>query len=134
MGAKLMGSGPLVLVDDSRPDSLVVRHCFELSKLDVDFVCLESGNELITYLNEQLASGAPLPSVVLLDLKMPDRQGFDVLVELRRCREIDAMPVVILTGSDDPVERQRAIELGAAAFVIKPETIDELVLFFDSLA
>lgn len=134
MAAKLIGAGPLVMVDDSRSDSLVVRRCLELSMLDVGFIYLDSGEKLLTYLEAQLAQGGPLPSGVLLDLNMPGRQGFDILIELRQRAEYEAVPVIILTSSDDPVEKRRAAELGAVAFVTKPTTIDEFVLFFDSLA
>lgn len=64
------------------------------------------------------------PDVVLLDIDMPGMDGFAVLQALRRMES--AVPIVILSIQDDPVSRQRALELGAAEFVEKQASGSEL--------
>ena len=66
------------------------------------------------------------PSVVFLDLNMPGLTGFDVLKFVKREPRLDGVPVVVVTSDDQPESAQRAMEIGARAYVIKPITLDVL--------
>ena len=66
------------------------------------------------------AIAASLPDLVLLDVKMPGMDGFEVLRRLRGDPRSRALPVVLFTSSDHEEERQRALDLGASGFVTKP--------------
>lgn len=61
----------------------------------------------------------PLPSALLLDLKMPRRNGFEVLEWVRAQPRLGALPVIVLTSSERPEDRARALKLGATAYVTK---------------
>ena len=62
----------------------------------------------------------PLPDIILLDLKMPRMDGFEVLREVRSRPELKAMRIVVLTSSEDVFDVNRAYDLGANSFLVKP--------------
>lgn len=66
------------------------------------------------------------PSVIFLDLNMPGLTGFDVLAFLRREPHLENTPVIVVTSDDQPESAQRAMDIGATAYVIKPVTMDIL--------
>ena len=66
------------------------------------------------------AAHADRPDLVIMDLKMPDMDGFSVLDTLKRDDHLRTIPVVILTGNVAPHVRRRALEMGSAEFVSKP--------------
>jgi len=67
-----------------------------------------------------------VPSIVFLDLNMPGLTGFDVLAYLRREPGMEEVPVIVVTSDDQPESAQRAMQIGATAYVIKPVTLDVL--------
>ena len=67
-----------------------------------------------------------VPSIVFLDLNMPGLTGFDVLAYLRREPGLENVPVIVVTSDDQPESAQRALQIGATAYVIKPVTLDVL--------
>ena len=71
-------------------------------------------------------SGTPPPRLVLLDLKLPKLDGLEVLRALRSNTRTSAIPVVVLTGSDDPRELTQCYQLGANSCVQKPVRHEEL--------
>lgn len=80
----------------------------------------------------------PFPSLVLLDLKMPRMNGFEVLEWKRNQPELDALPVVIWSSSDLAADRERAHRLGATSYFVKPmeaegfiEIIEHLKWFYE---
>lgn len=68
------------------------------------------------------------PDILLLDLKMPDVDGFDILNMIRLDDEIKLLPVIVLTSSSDPANKLKALELGATEFLPKPIDASELAL------
>ena len=68
----------------------------------------------------------PLPSLVFLDLKLPYFSGFDVLTRIRNHETLKDVPVIILTSSPEQRDQQKAAELGANVYLIKPPTEDML--------
>ncbi len=71
-------------------------------------------------------SSAPLPRLILLDLKLPKVDGFDVLRAIRANSRTSMAPVVVLTSSDDPRELAQCYQLGANSCVQKPVQYDQL--------
>jgi CheY-like chemotaxis protein len=84
----------------------------------------ENGNEVIQYLER---SAHALPALILLDLKMPGADGFEVLRWFRTHREWEAVPVVVLTNSNQENDRRDAASLGATEYRVKPTSYRELV-------
>ncbi|GAB3281856.1 hypothetical protein GCM10027347_57750 [Larkinella harenae] len=82
---------------------------------------LSNGQQLL----DALEDSTQLPALVLLDLNMPFMGGFEALAQIRDIPAYDSLPVVILTTSSQPDDRQRAHQLGANGFVTKPFLLQE---------
>jgi CheY-like chemotaxis protein len=96
------------------------------------------GDQAIDYLN---GAGAyadreehPFPDLVLLDLRIPRLDGFEVLQWIRDNPATKTLPVVVLAGSSFRADVRRALELGANSYAVKPGTIEELQESIDQIA
>jgi CheY-like chemotaxis protein len=75
----------------------------------------------------------PLPFLVLLDLKLPYLDGFEVLTWIRSREQLARVVVVMLTGSDERRDHQRAYALGARSYLVKPASADDIKRLIESL-
>ncbi len=75
----------------------------------------------------------PLPGLILLDLKLPRVSGFEILDWLRGRPDLRRVPVAILTSSKHPRDLKRALELGAATYMVKPADAAELAALVDAV-
>jgi len=114
----------ILLVEDNRDDILLIRRAFERAGLGHKIQSVTSGFEAIAYLGGELPyedrGKYPLPGLVLLDIKMPAMDGFEVLQWIRRQWELSHLCVVMLTSSDQIRDVNRAYKLGADSFLVKP--------------
>ena len=121
----------ILLVDDNASDVLLIGVALERSGIQHAFQMVPTGEEAIRYLAGQGEyadrTKYPLPRLVLLDLNLPGKSGFDVLEWITRHASPAAYAVVILTGSDRQQDVVRAHELGARSFLVKPDVFEELV-------
>jgi DNA-binding response OmpR family regulator len=111
---------PLVLVVEDDPDLGETIVTF-LKEEGLDAKLARDGDQAMR-LVDQLS-----PSVMILDLMMPRRDGFSVLRELRADGRINRLPVIVVTAIFGLSERLYATELGAADYVTKPFELDELL-------
>ena len=95
------------------------------------------GQAAVDYLSASLDPARreehPLPFLVLLDLKLPYRDGFEVLEWIRGQPGLAELVVVMLTGSGEARDRKRALELGARAYLVKPASVDDMRRLLGSL-
>ncbi len=111
----------ILMVDDD-PVMLIAVEAFLDEVGYGSFVTTSKPRETLTLI------AAHQPDVVLLDLMMPDLNGFDVLSSIRAMEEHRYLPVIVLSGESDPAARLRALELGATDFLTKPVDPSELQL------
>ncbi len=78
-------------------------------------------------------ANAPAPNLILLDLVMPGKDGFEVLRDLKAHEELRKIPVVILTTSGDERSVSRGYKIGASSFMLKPLSFDEMANTMQSL-
>lgn len=120
----------ILLVDDSVDDIFLVRTAFENVKLTNPIQEAHNGDEAIAYLQGkppfENRTKFPLPALMLLDLNMPTRNGFQVLEWLRAQPGLKRLNVVILTASLREEDVDRAFDLGANSFLVKPSSIEGL--------
>lgn len=116
----------ILLAEDDPNDVFFMQRALAKAEVNFPLQVAKDGQEALDYL-----AGAgkytdrvefPLPSLVLLDLKMPYVDGFGVLAWIRLQPSLKGLPVVILTSSAEDRDRQLATELGAMAYFIKPPT------------
>lgn len=121
----------ILLADDDPDDRMLTRDAFEESRLHNELETVEDGEELMDYLlNRGKYSGEsarPKPSLILLDLNMPRKDGREALREIKSCPELQRIPVVILTTSKAEEDIIRTYNLGVNSFIVKPVTFEGLV-------
>jgi CheY-like chemotaxis protein len=114
----------ILLVDDNRDDLMLIGRAFERAGLRDHIRSLPTGMEAIAYLRGDYPytdrAIYPVPELVLLDIKMPGTDGFEVLRWIRQQPEFSGLCVVMLTSSDDIRDVNRAYQLGANSFLVKP--------------
>jgi CheY-like chemotaxis protein len=125
-------STPFVLVaaDDNPDDRLLLQEAWE-ETAPVILYLVEDGKELIDLLYRQgkytdIAVLLP-PDLILLDLKMPRKNGHETLQEIKAHPSLRKIPVVILTTSNARSDIARSYELGASTCLTKPESFEDLL-------
>jgi DNA-binding response OmpR family regulator len=129
---------PVLLVEDDPTDYRLIQRAFSKLSDGFEMFRLTNGDEVIDYLSGdgpyENRSSYPIPAIVLLDLKLPRRSGFEVLQWLRRqASGLKRLPVIILTSSRHSADINRAYDLGANSYLVKPDTgiqLDELAAQF----
>src|SRR4051812_44006191 len=127
-----MSSIPTILyVDDDDNDVLLLKHALRTARLSFDVQVVNDPEKAGAYLSGQgIYSDRerhPWPALVLLDLKMPRMHGLEVLTWIRSQASLEGLIVIVLTASNHLPEINRAYELGANSYVIKPVELSELV-------
>jgi CheY-like chemotaxis protein len=132
-------SPPAILyVEDEPNDVLLLRLAFKRARLSNPFHTAADGVEAINYLagNGPFADRHrhPLPSLVLLDLNVPKKSGFEVLMWVRQQPQFSSLPVVIYTSSVGLLDKDTARLLGATDFLIKRSDLNQIATLARSLA
>lgn len=121
-----------LLVEDSEDDILLLQRSFAKNKIVNPLRVVRNGQEAILYLEGtgryRNRTQFPLPSLVLLDLKMPGVDGFEVLTWIRQQPQLKTLRVIVLTSSDAISDVNRAYQLGANSFLVKPSDLHDLNL------
>jgi CheY-like chemotaxis protein len=114
----------ILLVEDREDDVVLILKAFRQANLSTPIHVVRHGEEAIHYLAGKgkyaVRSEYPLPTLVLLDLKMPLVDGFEVLRWIRTQPSLSSLLVVVLTSSEQMRDVNRAYQLGANSFLIKP--------------
>lgn len=126
-----MGVDRILLVEDDPTDFRLIQRAFHKLANGFEMFRLTNGDDAVTYLAGdgpyENRAAYPMPSMVLLDLKLPRRSGFEVLQWLRRQPAgLHRLPVVVLTSSRHSADINRAYDLGANSYLVKPETSSQL--------
>ena len=121
---------PIVLVEDNPNDLELTLVALEKSRLANEVITLRDGAEAMEYLGctgrwEQREKGNP--ALVVLDLKLPKRDGIEVLQYIKRDPALRMVPVVMLTSSRQEPDLQHCYELGVDAYVVKPLNFSDFV-------
>jgi CheY-like chemotaxis protein len=122
---------PLVLmVDDDDDDCRLAEEAFEASGASGVIHCVEGGIEMLEYLSH---SGS-LPALILLDLNMPQKDGRQVLKELKLSSTFRDIPIVVFTTSREEKDITYSQKMGANSFITKPANFGEWIEIMKSLA
>jgi CheY-like chemotaxis protein len=120
----------ILLAEDDDNDVLLLERAFEKAGLRHSLRIVRDGDQAIQYLEGRgIYSDRkkfPLPFLILLDLKMPGTGGFEVIQWIRREPELKRLLVVVLTSSNVQSDVDRAYELGANSYLVKPVSFDEM--------
>ena len=113
----------ILLVEDSHEDAELTMRALSKQKIINEVKWIEDGQEALDYLfatGKYAGQEIDRPKVVLLDLKLPKVTGMEILEKIKRDRELQKIPVVILTSSKEDIDIQNAYKLGANSYIVKP--------------
>ncbi|HEX4342280.1 MAG TPA: response regulator [Verrucomicrobiae bacterium] len=124
----------ILLVEDSEDDVFLLERAMKKAQIHLPMHHAQHGQEALDYLQGKGKYSDretyPIPSLILLDLKMPYVHGFEVLKWIRQQPSLMNVRVVMLTASLEDKDRTRAEQLGAQGFFIKPPTPEILARIF----
>lgn len=117
---------PILLVEDNPMDVDLTRRAFIRHNLANPLEVARDGQEALDFIAKWTA-GEPVPTVILLDLKLPKISGLEVLRVIRAHPNFGTVPVVILTSSAEDHDIQEAYSLGANSYIVKPVDFDKFI-------
>ena len=116
----------ILLVEDDETDVILLRRAFKDAELQNPLHVARDGQEAIDFLARPwLPPEDRLPALILLDLKMPRRTGFEVLAWMRELPVLSTVPVIVFSSSANRRDIEQAYAQGANAFMVKPPSLGE---------
>jgi CheY-like chemotaxis protein len=117
----------VLMADDDEDDRLLAREAFDECGLDIDLHFVQDGEELLDYLAGQGPwADSPMPSLILLDLNMPRKDGRETLAAIRENPAFRRIPVLVITTSKAEEDVQKSYDLGVSSFLSKPTSYESL--------
>jgi len=125
------GQHPILIAEDDEDDYLLTIEALKEAGVDSQVKWVKDGEELMNYLEpigaSKTRSAAEFPSLILLDLNMPRKDGREVLEEIKKSNTLRKIPVVILTTSKAETDINHAYDLGVNSYIQKPVRFNEFV-------
>ena len=120
-----------MLAEDDPNDVLLIQRAFQRNHVANPVQVVRDGDEALAYLRGQAPFADrerhPLPVLMLMDLKMPRKSGLEVLEWVRQQPGLKRLPIIVLTSSNQSPDINRAYELGANSYLVKPAGFDSLL-------
>jgi CheY-like chemotaxis protein len=123
----------ILVADDNRDDTFLLQRAFSKAGVKADLHFVRDGEEAICYLRSEDQQKHPTPDLLLLDLKMPRLDGFSVLEWVRSQPGLKRLLVTVLTSSDSRLDINRAYDLGANSYLVKPFSNEHLIRLVEHL-
>ena len=118
----------LLSVEDNDADYYLVAVALKELDVRVQLCRVANGEEALAFLRKTEGHEiAPQPNLILLNINLPGKSGFEVLADIQETESLRSIPVVMFTSSRSSSERRKALELGAADFISKPGTLNGLI-------
>jgi CheY-like chemotaxis protein len=120
----------ILLAEDDDGHATLIQRNLQRAGIVNEIVHVKDGQEALDYLRSEgsyAGRGQQIPMLILLDINMPRVNGIDVLREVKENPATAALPVIMLTTTDDPREVQRCYELGCSIYLTKPVQYAEFV-------
>ena len=126
---KIAGSaGAILLVEDNPDDVLITRRAWKKGDIKNPLIVVDDGEKALKFLRKEGEyKNAPTPCLILLDLKMPRSDGFEVLETIKADDTMKIIPVIVLTSSDRDLDIERAYQLGCNSYIVKPLSFENFV-------
>jgi DNA-binding response OmpR family regulator len=128
---------PILIAEDDEHEVELMNRAFQAAGIPNPIQVVQTGKQAVDYLGGigdfSKRQKYPLPGLMLLDLKLPWMDGFDVLAWLRRHKEYDTLPVVVLTSSKLQSDIDRSRQMGIYDYRVKPHEFNDLVRLLDDV-
>jgi len=130
MKTTLHGLHPILIAEDDEDDYLLTIEALKEAGVDTQIKWVKDGEELMDYLEPigtAVKKTSEFPSLILLDLNMPRKDGREVLDEIKKNNILRKIPVVVLTTSKAETDINHAYDLGVNSYIQKPVRFNEFV-------
>jgi two-component system response regulator len=121
----------ILIAEDDEDDYLLTLEALREAKVESTVNWVKDGNEILEYLSSRLngnnGSSRQLPSVILLDLNMPKKDGREALEAIKSNPNFRRIPVIVMTTSSADTDVTKSYDLGVNSFIQKPDRFHELV-------
>ena len=121
----------ILLVEDDYNDVLLIQRAFRKAQIETPIIQVSDGEEAIAYLSRKGQykdqKTYSIPTLILLDLKLPRRSGLEVLAWIRQQPVLKRLLVVILTSSQESSDLDRAYDIGINSYLLKPVNFQDFV-------
>ena len=121
-----MSAPALLLIEDNEDDIFAFKYALKKVGFTGPLRVATDGQQAVDFLRGAEAPGSVVPSLVFLDLKLPYIDGMEVLAWIRSEPRFKSLPVVVLSGSNENRDRQRATALGIMDYLVKPVSLEDL--------
>lgn len=125
----------ILLVEDNDADVKITKRAFKQARIQNNVYIVGNGQDCLDFLQHKGAyqdqDMAPRPDLILLDISMPKVDGFEVLQNLKNAEAYKSIPVIILSGSKNSEDINRAFLNGANSFIQKPVSYEDFVQVID---
>lgn len=115
----------ILIVEDNDPDVFLVEEALRSHGILVQMERCHDGEEAIRALSQVVESH--LPNLIIIDLNLPKVTGIEILKHVRSLKQLDGVPVLVLTSSQSRSDRALSLQLGADAYIAKPPTLPEFL-------
>jgi DNA-binding response OmpR family regulator len=123
----------ILYAEDQADDAIIFKMAFKRATLPQSVFIVDDGQAAIDWLGGKDQYGDrskyPLPDILILDLKMPKKSGFDVLQWVRTEGHFQTLPVIILSSSDEESDVQKAYGLGATTYFVKSASYQDVIQY-----
>lgn len=124
----------LLLIEDHLPDIVLTKKAFYKGEFDYAIQVLRDGEKAIDYILKKTPyEDSEMPDIILLDINLPKRSGYEVLSEIKSQQELASVPVIILSSSEAEQDKIKAYQLYANSFFVKPVGLSGLVELVKSI-
>ena len=116
----------VLLVEDNEGDVRLIKEAFSEGKVDKNFTVARDGEDALNYLyGKGKYTERTRPDIILLDINLPKKNGFEVLEKIKSDPELKKIPVIMLSSSSSEDHIARSYDLSANCYVTKPVDFDE---------
>jgi two-component system response regulator len=124
-----MANATILLVEDNATDEKLTLRALRNGQVPAEVSVARDGKEAIDFLfgSAESKTAANIPDLILLDIKLPKINGLEVLEAIRKNKDTEAVPVVMLTSSDDMYDIATSYRLGANSYIRKTEDFDQFM-------
>jgi two-component system response regulator len=122
-----MPNATILLVEDNATDEKLTLRALRNGQVPAEVFVARDGKEAVDYLFGEDGKPASVPDLILLDIKLPKINGLEVLEQIRKNKDTESVPVVMLTSSDDMYDIATSYRLGANSYIRKTEDFDQFM-------
>lgn len=124
----------VLLIDDDEINNFIITRMFKKMNISENVNIVTSGTKALKYMKELVVSGEDIPSLVLVDMHLPDMKGIELLVELKKLTiEFSQMNIIPISNGVHPSDQVKLQEIGLNGYVLKPISYEKIQDFLNPL-